>query len=268
MNPVKAKIGIAVITCNRPDLFSQCISSIPSANTIIVVNDGKEYSSDIYTSEIKAIIQHKNNMGVAVSKNDALKYLMNDGCDRLFLCEDDVKVKRQDIYDAYISTAESSGLHHLNFAYHGPANKDDIGRPKELLRVKFGNNVFLSFHYHLTGAFSYYSRSVIEKVGLMDERFLNAYDHLDHTLQIIKAKLHPPFGWFADIADSHLFIEDLDADLSRSVIRQKKFQFRLRYKLYSYLFKRKNGFTAENYPRATESEFFKFLTQYTNYKLK
>lgn len=267
MNQTRAKVGIAVITCNRPDLFRQNIFSIPPADTLIVINDGKEYGSEFYSSGIKEIIQHKKNKGVAVSKNEALKYMMDDGCEHIFLCEDDVKIVRNDVCDAYIKAGETSGIYHLNFAYHGPANRDENGYPNEKIRINFQNDVTLSFHSHLTGAFSYYHRSVLEKVGYIDERFFNAYDHLDHTIQIIKAGLHSPFGWFADISDSNLFIEDLDPDLLKSIIRKNRLNFRLRYKLYSYLFRYKNGFTAENYPRASEAEFNDYLKQSTKYRI-
>jgi len=35
-------IGVAIITCNRPDFFIQCYDSIPAyIDKIIIVNDGK-----------------------------------------------------------------------------------------------------------------------------------------------------------------------------------------------------------------------------------
>lgn len=259
-------IGVGIITCDRESLFRECVSSLPPADFSVVVNDGNPYPDRIYPATIKEIIQHKQNRGVGRSKNDALRFLMSKNCEHIFLLEDDIKIIRANIFETYIKAAESSRIYHLNFAYHGPGNKDEKGKPKEKLRIKFDSDVSISFHSHLAGAFSYYNRSVIEKVGLIDERFVNAYDHLDHTFQIINAKMHPPFDWFADISDSNLFIEDLDPDLSKSVIRKKMFQFRLRYKLYSFLFRYKNGFTVENYPRGTEKDLFKYLRNHTSFK--
>ena len=42
----------------------------------------------------------------------------------------------------------------------------------------------------------------------MDERFYNALEHVDHTIAVIDAGMHPPFGYFADIADSQDYIGD------------------------------------------------------------
>jgi hypothetical protein len=258
-------IGVGLITCDRAKLFRKCVSALPSADFIVVVNDGSKYPDTVYPPHITEIIQHKKNLGVGKSKNDALRFLISKGCQHIFLLEDDIRIVKDDVFKAYIEAAESSGIYHLNFAYHGPSNKDVTGRPKEKIRINFKNNISLSFHSHLAGAFSYYHHTILEKVGLIDERFVNAYDHLDHTLQMIKSNLHPPFGWFADLADSDKYIEDLDPDLSKSIIRKKMFQFRLRYKLYSFLFRYKNGFTVENYPRVTEEELFDFLRKYTTF---
>jgi hypothetical protein len=259
-------IGVGVITCDRESLFRKCVSSLPPTDFSVVVNDGNEYQQSVYPLGITKIIQHKKNQGVGRSKNDALRFLMSKNCEHIFLLEDDIRIINKNVFDEYIRASNVSGIRHLNFAYHGPANKDENGCPKEKIRINFQNDVSLSFHSHLAGAFSYFHRSIINKVGYIDEKFVNVYDHLDHTLQMIKSNLHPPFGWFADLADSSKFIEDLDPDLSKSVIRKKIFQFRLRYKLYSFLFKHKNKFTVENYPRGTEEDLFDYLRNYTSFE--
>lgn len=258
-------IGVGIVTCDRENLFRECVSSLPPADFIVVVNDGNEYQKSVYPLDINEIIQHKKNQGVGRSKNDALRFLMSKNCEHIFLLEDDIRIINKNVFDEYIRASSVSGIRHLNFAFHGPANKDVNGKPKEKLRVNFHNDVVLSFHSHLAGAFSYYHNSVIETVGYIDQRFVNAYDHLDHTLQMIKTNLHPPFGWFVDLADSYKFIEDLDPDLSKSVIRKKMFQFRLRYKLYSFLFRYKNGFIVEDYPRGSEEDLLNYLRNYTSY---
>jgi hypothetical protein len=45
----------------------------------------------------------------------------------------------------------------------------------------------VSLYPHCVGAFSYYSKKCLDKIGLLDERFFNAKEHLDHTYEIIKA---------------------------------------------------------------------------------
>ncbi|MBT8385938.1 MAG: hypothetical protein KJO12_00875 [Ignavibacteria bacterium] len=256
---MKQKIGVGVVTFNRPKYFKECIHSIPEVDTLVVVNDGSVYPDNIYPTNIKKLIEHKASKGVGAAKNQAIKYLMKEGCDHIFLCEDDIKITNQNILEKYIIARDVTGISHFNFGYHGPLNKDRNGIPLPKYIMNYDNDVSIALNFHICGAFSYYQRKVIERVGLLDERFKNAYEHIDHTYQIIKAGYHPPFGWFADIADSHNFIKDLDPHLAQSVIRKNGLSFYIRYKYYRYLFKRKNGVYVIDIPKIEEKEVLEFL---------
>jgi len=216
------KIGAAILTCNRVDFFKQCLASIPGVETLIVVNDGKPYDSDVYTRNVKEVIQHSSNKCVGISKNEALRYLIQDGCQHLFLIEDDMLIKNPDVFNAYIKAAEASGIWHLNFAYHGPANfkpgQYGVKNPRQI--VDYENGIEIGLNPNSVGSFSYYLRGVIKSIGYMDERFQNAWEHVDHTYRIIKAGLHPPFWWFADLANSDEYINELASSEVNSVIRK------------------------------------------------
>jgi len=54
----------------------------------------------------------------------------------------------------------------------------------------------------------------------MDEEYYNAMEHVDHTFFIAQADMTTPFRWFADIADSSKYIEELDKNHSGSEIRR------------------------------------------------
>ncbi len=69
------------------------------------------------------------------------------------------------------------------------------------------NNVSIALNFHICGVLSYYQRKVIEKVGLFDGRFRNAFEHINYTYRIIKAGYHPPFWWFTDVADSIIILK-------------------------------------------------------------
>ena len=252
---MKNKIGIAIITCNRPHLFSQCISSIPKPDTMIIINDGDKISDSLIPTHTDEFIQHKTNKGVGKSKNEGIKYLLQSGCNHIFLCEDDIMIIDPNVYFRYIEVAIKSGIFHLNFAYHGNGNKDIDGKPiARKIIFDENNEALLSLNKNLLGAFSYYHKSVIEKVGLIDERYFNAWEHVDHTFQIIKAKLHPPFWWFADIANSTNYIKDLDIDHSKSIIRKKGLLWKLNMLRNTRKFKYKNGLPPYNIPDSTEYE--------------
>lgn len=256
---IKQKIGVGVVTFNRPSFFKECINSIPEVDTLIVVNDGSDYPDNIYPANIKKLIEHQTNKGVGAAKNQAIKYLMKEGCDHIFLCEDDIKITNQNILEKYIIARDVTGISHFNFGYHGPLNKDTKGTPSPKYIAHYHNDVSIALNTHLCGALSYYQRQVIEKVGLLDERFRNAFEHIDYTYRIIKAGYHPPFWWFADVADSHNYIKDLDPNLARSVIRKNGLNFLIRYKYYRYLFKRKNGFYVWDIPKLEKNKILESL---------
>jgi hypothetical protein len=52
----------------------------------------------------------------------------------------------------------------------------------------------------------------------MDEKFYNATEHLEHTYNVIKSDMHPPFWWFADIANSNKYLSDIPWSASTSTI--------------------------------------------------
>lgn len=259
------KIGLGIITCNREHFFRKCIESIPQVDELVIVNDGKPYPEYCYPCMVDEVIQHSRNKGVGKSKNEALKYLYEKGCKHLFLCEDDVAVQSQDVFQRYIETSYESGLWHLNFAYHGPANKNELGAPAPVATVEITDKISIGLHPYLCGAFSYYRKEVIETVGLIDERFKNAYEHVDHTYQIILAGYNPPFFWFPDIRDSYTLIRDLDPDLSGSVIRkvgERKYRLMVRY--YGWKFRRKNGISVDQIPCCSENEAIRSMFEIKN----
>lgn len=248
---MNARIGLGIITCNRESLFSQCIASTPSVERIIVVNDGKPYSNEKYPNKITRLVQHKRNRGVGFSKNEAIRYLLSEGCEHIFLSEDDVAVRNKNVCTFYIRAAEVSGILHFNYGLHGPANKTAEGKPHPRRVVQFPTGVRIAFYRYPVGAFSYYNRQVLEKVGLMDEFYKNFHEHVDHTLKISRAGYHPPYGWFADLVDSEQHLIDLDPELTQSMHRSPHWWFFLRNYGYFIYYTLKNGIRREG----TEEEF-------------
>jgi len=204
------KIGVGIITKDRPQFLKKLLDSIDGCNwlDLIIINDGDSFQCPGYNYYIHT---NETNLGVAASKNKAMKHLLDIGCDHIFLIEDDMFIKDQNIFQAYINASKKSGIQHFNFSQHGFANKirnnvgEIIANPKITVRY---DNTGISFYQHCVGSFSYYSRKCLEDVGLMDERYYNACEHVDHTYEIIKKGYHPPFWWFADIENSWEYIGD------------------------------------------------------------
>ena len=214
------KIGIGIVTYNRPDGLKKLLDSISYCNfaDVVIVNDGDRI--DNLPGWNYYLINNETNLGVGKSKNVALRHLLDKGCDHIFLIEDDIFIKDETVFHKYIEASKSSGIQHFNFSQHGVMNKmNNEGSliPSPRLVIDY-NTSKIAFYPHCVGAFSYYSRVCLEEVGLIDEDYYNASEHVDHTYCIIKAGMHTPFWWFADIDESWKYLGDEEWSLSQSTI--------------------------------------------------
>lgn len=253
------KIGVGVITCNRQNFFEQCINSIPNVDTIVVVNDGSPYPSTSYPGHVKEVIQHIKNKSVGVSKNEAMRFLIQQGCDSLFIIEDDMLIKNPEVFTTYIKAAEKSGIWHLNFGYHGPMNKTQDGKPNPRNIIDYGDGIEVAFNPNCVGSFSYYHKGIIKNIGYINERFINAFDHVEHTYRIIKAGLHSPFWWFADVAKSYDYIGELDIGLQNSAIRKNTEEFAKRVQQGMLTFRQMYGMTPVQIPDTSPDQVLNTL---------
>lgn len=226
------KIGVGIITTGtRDEQFKKCFGffkySPSEVDEIVVILDGLQ-SKELYDFCLDNFKGDKNrltfianqmNLGVGKSKNKALQHLLNKGCDHLFLIEDDIYVKRSSVLREYIEASRITGIQHFNFSQHGLMNKtfDGTSTPNPRTILDYGS-VKVPLYPHCVGAFSYYSKKCLETVGLMDEDYFNACEHVDHTLEIIKAGMHPPFWYFADIENSWEYLGDEQWSLQQSTI--------------------------------------------------
>lgn len=219
MPEVEEKIGIGIVTCNRPHYLEKLLESVADCNwaEFIIVNDGDKLELPGYNYYIH---NNEKNLGVAASKNKAMKHLLELGCDHIFLIEDDMLIKDPNIFEAYISASKKSGIQHMMFGYHGPANKNGIskGKPHPRLVVDYGDFT-LALNQHCVGAFCYYTRACLEDVGLIDEQFRNAFDHVSHSYELALKGYSTPYWWWADLANSTDYIEEQACSEESSTIK-------------------------------------------------
>ncbi|MCK6604254.1 MAG: glycosyltransferase [Ignavibacteriaceae bacterium] len=239
---MKEKTGIGIVTFNRPEFFSVLLESLPDADEIVVVNDGNPYDDEVYSSKKCHVIQHKGNKGVGRSKNDAMKHLLSKGCKHIFVLEDDIKITDTTVFEDYIKIAERTGLQHLNYVYHGILNLDKEGKPRPRGIAYYDGEPLLSLNEHIGGAFSYFTSAVLERVGLIDPLYYNAWEHVDHTYRITQADGYTPFWWFADVYGSEKKIADQDSHLVQSVIRKKKWKFMFWFRVFARYYRIKHGY--------------------------
>jgi glycosyltransferase involved in cell wall biosynthesis len=213
------KIGLGIITKDRPQFLKRLLDSIDGCNwlELIIINDGDPFECPGYNYYIHT---NETNLGVAASKNKAMKHLLDIGCDHIFLIEDDMLIKNPNIFQAYIDASKKSGIQHLMFGYHGPANKNGIshGKPCPRLVVDYGD-FSLAFNQHCVGAFCYYSRKCLEDVGLIDEKFRNAFDHVSHSYELALKGYSTPYWWWSDLANSLDYIEEQACSEENSSIK-------------------------------------------------
>ena len=240
------KIGLGLITCDRIDFFKKSLNSILTCSKnienfeLIVINDGLE---KIKSSENIKIIQTNGKIGVGKAKNLALKYLMKKECEHIFLMEDDIVIKDQKAFDLYINTSKITGIKHLNYGLHGNHNRDHLGEPVVRKIVTYKDNITkINLYPNVLGAFSYYHIDCLNKIGLMDEQYYNAMEHVDHTYVAFKAGFHPPFRWFADAFGSENYLEDIVPDHKQSKIRSEE-NFQETFKKGLDIFIKKHNFS-------------------------
>lgn len=238
------KIGIGIITYKRVHFFKHCYNSIPwdRVDVAVVVNDGPEYDleqENVKLNDKTTWIQHETNMKLSKTKNDAIEFLYDQDCEHIFIIEDDTLIEDPEVFEKYINAAEISGIKHLNYGPGSPFNREqdpnviyDLhnrhlakqdSKPAPRMIVEYENDVKIALYQHTVAAFVYYHRDCIDKVGLFDEEFNeNAWEHVEHTYRIIKAGLHPPFWWFADLADSEHLIKSQKGAIDESSIATEK----------------------------------------------
>ena len=159
--------------------------------------------------------------GVGRAKNAALKHLLERDCDYIILVEDDMLFKGN-IFEQYIKAHKATGIHHFMFAYHGPANKAGIsgGKPVPRKIIDYGK-VKIALNQHCVGAVCFYTRECLTEVGIYDETYTNAFEHVDHSYELAKDNYSTPYWWWADIANSLDYVVEQACSEDSSAIRPR-----------------------------------------------
>ena len=282
MNEKKEIIGIGIITCNRQHYLEKLLESVADCNwaEFIIVNDGDKLELPGYNYYIH---NNEKNLGVGKSKNIAMKHLMDKGCDYIFIIEDDMVILDSAVFNKYIQASKVSGIQHFNYGPGSPFNRkqtiqnfdlhnrhllDQHTAPNPKLVIDYGNDIKVSLFEHTVAMFSFFTREVLEKVGLYDEAYYNAWEHVDHTYMIIKAGYHPPFWHFADIFDSHKFMTEAPGASDNSSIANKSEQWEKNVYGGREIYKQKHGHYPNEPPYVTKEQVIQIIKQLKELKDK
>ena len=191
---VSERVFLGIVTCGRDDYFRQVMEGVEEhlldvVDEIVVFHDGPP--SPVFEAiaagyGIRGLFTwawSRDRRGVGAAKNELLRAGLYHECDHLFILENDVVPQSPEAITGYIAAAEASGIPHLMFHGHGPANdrgpvgKDDTGT--------------VTFWPHYVGAVCLYPRQAIEECGFFDEAFHGSWEHVVHSLDLSFAGYHP-----------------------------------------------------------------------------
>lgn len=244
-------IGVGIITCNRPDFFRKCYNSVLKTNfdDLVIVNDGASYNIPIETGHL---IQHTKNVNVGASKNEAMKYLLDRGCEYIFTLEDDIEIVDSNIFNQYIDAHKKTGIHHYNFGFSQRENLDNNLQPVIKCAVDY-NSTKIILTQNILGALTFYTREALQAIGLHDIRFNKGHgDHLELTYRAYKRGYATPFWWFADIDKSWQMIRNLSNMTDDSIVRAEN--FKEKFNEARNIFKSLHGIDIFDIPEMSENE--------------
>ena len=252
-------IGLCVSTCDRPEYIEAFMESTCDYNLIMCVCDDGHVPARGVPKDIMHLRTDKPRSGVAKNKNNGLRYLIESDCDYIFCFEDDCTVVDENVFDRYIEASEKTGIHHFNFGPGSPWNRkqqdasiigdlskrmlaSQQGEPAPRMIVDYGiNDINIPLYTHVVGMMSFFTRECIDVVGLYDEEYYNAWEHVDHTLRIIDKNMHPPFWYFADIENSSDYIKEQKNEKANSSLSKNEDEFNKLVHDGAVIFKNKHG---------------------------
>ena len=200
------QIGIAIITYNRPTRIDRIIKGVlrhaPTDAHVVVVNDGEPYEERMPSTvtRINLATQH----GVAFTKNIAINKLIELGCEHIFIVEDDIEIQSPNVWQAYISAAKITGIHHLNYEC-----TDGNEQSLRYIHDYPDTQTRIAFYRNPQSAFSYFNANLFKAVDRFDEGFMNAFEHIDLEYCLDEQGLAPPFWYFPDIINSSDMLLDV-----------------------------------------------------------
>jgi hypothetical protein len=217
--PIAGKIGIGMVTYNRPHYFKQAVTSLvkvlDKVDMALIYNDGSPSGKDYYgiysgLPDKLRVCHADRNRGVAFAKNYVMQAMLDARCEFIFVMEDDVTITDGRVFEAYIRAHVPRAVEHMNFAHHGSANASGpVGKLND--RISLFPNV--------VGAFSFYTNHALRTCGLMETGFNNCWEHVEHTARLAEHGLTTDFFKFADLSNSLDYINEIPGAVENSSIR-------------------------------------------------
>lgn len=185
-------IGLGLISFKRPEYAKVALASV------------QEFC------QFDAFIQVEDVCPVGVAKNQALRYLLDKGCDWLFLMEEDMEITSPLAITGYLDACKTSGYDHLMFHAHGTHNPASRGRH---------NTGAVTYWPNCVGAYCVFSRRSLEDGGLFDENFRNSWEHVEHSQRLARLGYTSAWPLNADATGSENWLHEQPGAIDNSSIR-------------------------------------------------
>lgn len=258
----EGKIGIGITTYNSEDYFETLYNSLPLSkiDELVVVNGGNPYKKS-YSADW---IQHNKNRFPSICRNDCVTFLLNKNCEHIFLIEDDMIIKKEDIFHAYIKASKISGLKYFSFA----SMSEKAGAPHQRtprLSVGYSPEISISFYENMCNEFTYHHKSCFLQTGLYDSKMRDLFDADRVYRETLYNKNVAPFWWFADLTNADDYIMNNPNAVSRLQDTNRPDGSRADF-IHNTLkyFQDKHGIPINNIPVKSPNEVVEFLKQLKN----
>jgi hypothetical protein len=204
------RIGIGITTWKRADDFKELLSQIKDLDDrffFAFVFDGPftvnneydfKYITDSFGSRYKNY-RYGVNAGVSKVKNKCIDLLNEFDVDFIFLLDDDMMVLDTKVFDLYIEAHTRSGLEHLMFSH--------VDKNTTTYTLMVAEDFGITTHSLAQGAFMFFTKDHLRKIGKFDEGFKNAFEHIDMTYRSYTAQ-ELPFWFFLDVLGSNKYLKE------------------------------------------------------------
>ena len=259
----QSKVSIIILTWNGIKHISNCLKSIqkstyPNYEIIVVDNGSKDGTPDLIRNNFPNVklILNKKNFGFTGGNNIGIKKAIGD---IIFLLNDDTKI-HPNLIEVLVKELESSsriGIVGPKIYFMDEPNKiwfaggkidwaksDSFHLGRDLTDKKLGNDSkkeVLVYTYGLTeevdfitGCALMIKKEVIDKIGLLDNKFFAFYEDADWCQKAKKAGyqvVYIPFGgvWHIKSATaSRIFLDDLKSQIKgERIITKIKIYFKM-----------------------------------------
>lgn len=195
----KTKTVVAVTTYKREDLAKRLLESIDTNQVKIYLlqddSDGSSYSNEFFeyietlTNDGSLVYKgFEGQNGIGVLKQDAVDFAKKNDFEHLFIVEDDVVVKDNDIWAKFRIFSLITGVKHTN--WNDPVKNTKIGE------FKVSPEEFGDIHNDAPCAcFQYFHSSIFDEFEF-DVKYVNGFEHGDVEMQLASKGYIPPYRAF------------------------------------------------------------------------